>query len=88
MSDFVLAFALIAVVLMVTALASGLIERSPLSFPLLFIGLGFALGERGFGILELGPHSFIIEVVATLTLSLVLFLDAVKLQLDDARQPG
>ncbi|MCH8825407.1 MAG: cation:proton antiporter [Chloroflexi bacterium] len=83
MPDIVVAFGLIATVLILTALASGLIERSVLSFPFLFIALGFALGERGVGLLVLGPHSAILEVVATLTLALVLFLDAVKLQVDE-----
>jgi len=81
--DFVLVFGVIAVVLTVTALASGLVERSPLSFPLLFLGLGFLLGNRGFDVLDVGPHSPILEVVATLTLALVLFLDAVKLQITE-----
>lgn len=83
MPDFVIAFALIAIVLTVTALGSGLVERSPLSFPFLFLGLGFALGEWGFGILVMDTHNPILEIVATLTLSLVLFLDAVKLQIDE-----
>ena len=81
--DFELAFALIAGILTVTALASGLVERSPLSFPLMFLGLGFALGERGFGVIEMSPDAPILEAVATLTLSLVLFLDAVKVQVDE-----
>ncbi len=49
----------------------------------MFLGLGFALGGEGFGVIELGPHDQILEIVATLTLSLVLFLDATKLQLDE-----
>jgi len=81
--DFVLVLGVIAIVLTVTALASGLVERSPLSFPLMFLGLGFLLGSRGFAALEVGPHSPVLEVVATLTLALVLFLDAVKLQVDE-----
>ncbi|MCH7735898.1 MAG: cation:proton antiporter [Chloroflexi bacterium] len=80
MPDFILIFGVIAVVLTVTALTSGLVERSPLSFPLIFLGLGFLLGGRGFDVLDVGPHSPFLEVVATLTLALVLFLDAVKLQ--------
>jgi len=47
LSDFILIFGVIAVVLTVTALASGLVERSPLSFPLIFLGLGFLLGIGG-----------------------------------------
>ncbi|PKB71834.1 MAG: hypothetical protein BZY87_03710 [SAR202 cluster bacterium Io17-Chloro-G6] len=83
MPDFILVFGVIAVVLTVTALASGLVERSPLSFPLMFLGLGFLLGSRGFDVLDVGPHSPVLEVVATLTLALVLFLDAVKLQITE-----
>ena len=82
MPDLVLAFGLIAIVLTVTALAAGLVERSPLSFPLMFLGLGFVIGERGFGFVSLGAHDPILEIVATLTLSLVLFLDAVTIGFD------
>ena len=83
MPDFVLAFGIIAVILTVTALAAGLVERSPLSFPLMFLGFGFLLGERGFGFIEMDPHDPLLEVIATLTLCLVLFLDAVKLQVEE-----
>ena len=85
MPDYILAFGIVAVVLCVTALASGVVERSPISYPLLFLGLGFLLGEGGLELVEMGPHSPILEIVAALTLSLVLFLDAVKLQLDQLR---
>ena len=74
---------MIAVVLTVTALASGIVERSPLSFPLIFLGLGFLLGGKGFDALDVAPHSPFLEVVATLTLALVLLLDAVKLQVSE-----
>ena len=83
MPGFVLAFGLIAIILIVTALASGLVERSPLSFPLIFLGFGFVLGGGGLGLIDMGPHDTTLEVVATLTLSLVLFLDASKLQLEE-----
>ncbi len=83
MSELVLGFALIAVVLTVTALASGIVERSPLSFPFAFIALGLALGQSGLGVVELGARDQVLEIVATFTLSLVLFLDAVKLQLSE-----
>lgn len=55
MTDFVLIFGVVAVALTVTALASGLVERSPLSFPLIFLGLGFLLGSRGFDQLDVAP---------------------------------
>ena len=83
MPDFVLGFGLVAVVLTVTGLVSGIVERSPVSFPLLFLGLGLALGGGGLGVIELGPHDELLEILATLTLSLVLFLDAVKLDVKE-----
>jgi hypothetical protein len=43
------AFGLIAGVLVLSALAAGLVERAPLSFPMLFLGLGFLLGDRASG---------------------------------------
>jgi NhaP-type Na+/H+ or K+/H+ antiporter len=78
-----LVFGVIAIILVVTTLASGIVERSPLSFPLMFLGLGLVLGKHGFGVIELGPHDQILEVTATLTLALVLFLDAAQLQIEE-----
>ncbi len=83
MGDLMLMFGMIAVILTVTALASGLVERSPLSLPLIFLGLGLFLGHAEVGVLDVGPHDLILEVVAALTMALVLFLDAAKLQVDE-----
>ena len=80
MPDLFSIIALVAVVLTVTALASGIVQRSALSFPLIFISLGFVLGEGGLSVVEMGPNDPVLEVVATLTLALVLFLDAMQLQ--------
>lgn len=85
MPDLLTAFALIAIVLLVSALASGLVERAPLSLPMLFLGLGFLLGEGGLGVLTLGPEDRTLEAVAILSLALVLFLDAVRLRFDGGR---
>ncbi|MDQ3855785.1 MAG: cation:proton antiporter, partial [Chloroflexota bacterium] len=74
------ALGLIAVVLVGSALASGLVERWPISFPILFLGLGFLLGEHGPGLIRIGAHDPTLEAVATVSLAFVLFLDAVKLQ--------
>ncbi len=85
MNEIVVGFALIAIVLLVTPLISGYVDRSPLSFAFLFLLLGIAIGEGGIGLMELDVHDQILEVVATLTLSLVLFLDAVKLQISELK---
>jgi NhaP-type Na+/H+ or K+/H+ antiporter len=75
--DLLLGFALVAVVLTIAGLTSGLVERAPLSFPIIFLGLGFLLG--GLGLLHFGPESALLETVATLTLSMVLCLEAVRI---------
>ena len=80
------AFGLIAGVLVVSALAAGLVERAPLSFPMLFLGLGFLLGDRGLQFISIGLDSRMLEVVAVLALALVLFLDAVNLELTELRR--
>jgi NhaP-type Na+/H+ or K+/H+ antiporter len=75
-----------ALVLTISALAAGLVERAPLSFPMLFLGLGFLLGPSGFDLIDIGVHDPLLELVATLTLALVLFLDAVNLEFARERQ--
>jgi NhaP-type Na+/H+ and K+/H+ antiporter len=68
-------FALIAGVLMLAALVSGLVERAPLSFPIVFLGLGFLMGERGLGLIRADLFDTSLEAIA-MALSFVLFLDA------------
>jgi sodium/hydrogen antiporter len=67
-------FALVAVVLTIAGLTSGFVERAPISFPIIFLGLGYLLG--GLDFLHLGPESALLETVATLTLAMVLCLEA------------
>jgi NhaP-type Na+/H+ or K+/H+ antiporter len=86
MSELVLGLALIAVVLVVSALASGIVERAPLSFPMIFLGLGFLLGPQGLRVIQIEPHSFMLEAVGVVCLALVLFLDAIKIQVDELRR--
>lgn len=86
MPDLLLIFSLVATVLLVSALASGVVERAPLSFPIIFLGLGVLLGERGLGLLRVDMHDPTLEVLGIITLALVLFLDAVKLDLQAGRR--
>src|SRR5215472_17666018 len=78
--ELALGLGVLALVLMACALASGIVERVPISFPMIFIGLGFVLGPKGIGLIRLTPDNQVLHVVAVLTLSLVLFLDAVNLE--------
>lgn len=78
--ELTLGLGILALVLMASALASGIVERVPISFPMIFIGLGFLLGPLGVGLVRLTPDNQVLRTVAVLTLSLVLFLDAVNLE--------
>ena len=86
MAGLIFVFGLVAVVLLVSALASPLVERAPLSFPMIFLGLGVLLGPLGVGVLELDAHDPMLEAVAVFNLALVLFLDAARLRLDQGRK--
>ena len=76
-------FALLAIVLTVAALASGIVDRSPISYPIIFLGIGLLLGRTG--VVRIDLFSPGLEAVATLSLALVLFLDAVRLDVNELR---
>jgi NhaP-type Na+/H+ or K+/H+ antiporter len=81
-----LALAAMGAVLVLSALGAGLVDRAPLSFPVLFLVLGAALGPLGLGVLSVRADSTAVEVLATFTLSLILFLDAVNLERTQERR--
>jgi sodium/hydrogen antiporter len=85
---FAATLALIGIVIIVSALLSGLIERSGLPQVAVFLGIGAALGPAGLGVLNLTLDSSVVRVVATLSLTLVLFTDAVALDLAEVRRHG
>lgn len=67
--------------------------RDGSSVPLLpqggfFLLLGLAIGPHGLGWMKIGLDSPILRVVSTLGLALVLFSDAVTLDLSEVRQQG
>lgn len=86
MPDVVLGFALLSVVLTASALLSGIVGRVPLSFPMIFLGLGLLLGPGGLHVIEMDAHDPVLEVVAIVSLTLVLFLDAVRMEVAEIRR--
>ena len=84
----VLALALIGIVIVVSALLSGLVDRSGLPQVAVFICLGAALGPAGLGVFDMTLESPVVRVVATLSLTLVLFTDAVTLSIAEVRRYG
>ncbi len=85
---FVLTLALVGVVIIIAALLSGLIDRSDLPQIGVFLALGAMLGPAGLGLLDITLESPILRIVATLSLVLVLFTDAVGLSIAEVRRHG
>jgi sodium/hydrogen antiporter len=85
---FVLTLALVGVVIIIAALLSGLIDRSDLPQVGVFLALGAMLGPAGLALLDVTLESPTLRVVATLSLVLVLFTDAVSLSIAEVRRHG
>ena len=85
---FVLTLALVGLVIIIAALLSGLIDRSDVPQVGVFLALGAMLGPAGLGLLNVSLESPILRVVATLSLVLVLFTDAVSLSFAEVRRHG
>jgi NhaP-type Na+/H+ or K+/H+ antiporter len=77
--------ALVGLVILVASLASGLIERLGIPAVAVFLVLGTLLGPHGLGLLDFGLDSPALGAIATLSLVLVLFTDAVSVNLTELR---
>jgi NhaP-type Na+/H+ or K+/H+ antiporter len=84
--SFVTTLAVIGVVVIISALLSGLVERSGLPQVAIFLALGAVLGPAGLGVLNISLDSAPLRVVAMLSLALVLFTDAVSLNIAEVRR--
>jgi sodium/hydrogen antiporter len=82
------ALAIIGVVIIISALLSGLIDRSGLPQVAVFLALGASLGPFGLHFLDISLDSATLRVVATLSLALVLFTDAVSLSIAEVWRRG
>jgi len=78
--------ALIGIVIIVSALLSGVVDRTGLPWVAVFIGIGTALGPFGLGLFNMTLESPVLRVVATLSLTLVLFTDAVTLNTKEVKR--
>jgi NhaP-type Na+/H+ or K+/H+ antiporter len=81
------ALALIGIVILVSSLLSGLIERTGVPQVAIFLLLGAVLGPAGLNLVNLTLESPTLEWIATLGLVLVLFTDAIAMDLSEIRRP-
>jgi sodium/hydrogen antiporter len=83
---FIAALALIGVVIIAASLLSGAVERSGAPQVAIFLLLGAMLGPAGIGVVEFQLQSESLEVFATLALVLVLFGDAISVDIGEVRE--
>jgi sodium/hydrogen antiporter len=84
--QFATTLALIGVVIVISSLLSGLVERTGLPQVAVFLALGAIIGPFGLGVVDVTVDSPILRVVATLSLALVLFTDALTLNVTELRR--
>ena len=73
--------AVIAAALLAFGAVSRKAERSPITPPIVFLGLGLAFGQAGLGWMELDVGHGVVHGMAELTLVIVLFIDASRIDL-------
>ena len=77
--------AVVGAVFLVFALASARLEGTVLTAPLIFVAFGFLAGAGGMGFANIDVEHSAIHVIAELTLILVLFTDAARIDLKRVR---
>jgi sodium/hydrogen antiporter len=83
--SFAATLALIGLVILVASLLSGVVERTGIPQVAIFLLLGAVLGPAGLGLVRLSLDSPALEVLATLGLVLVLFSDAIALDIGEVK---
>jgi NhaP-type Na+/H+ or K+/H+ antiporter len=83
---FIETLALTGAVIIISALLSGLIDRTGIPPVAVFLAIGASLGVFGMNIIEISLDSPILRIVATLSLALVLFTDALTLDIGEVRR--
>lgn len=80
--------ALVGVVIVIAALLSGVIEKTGFPQVAAFLALGAAIGPAGLNLFHVTLDSPILDIVSTLSLVLVLFTDAISLNLNEVKKAG
>jgi NhaP-type Na+/H+ or K+/H+ antiporter len=86
LESFTATVALIGLVILVSSLLSGVVERTGIPQVAIFLLLGAVLGPFGLGVFDLGLDSPALRAIATLGLVLVLFSDAISIDLSAVRR--
>src|SRR5688572_24698840 len=77
---------LLGLVILAAGALSGIFEKVGLPLVALFIGLGTILGPYGLDLISFGAESPVLGMIATLSLVLVLFTDALSVDKSEVRR--
>ncbi len=77
---------LIALFILLVGLFSGRLERTVITLPMVFVTFGLLIGPVGLNLIQLDVESSVIHILAEVTLVLVLFTDASRIDLKVLRR--
>jgi NhaP-type Na+/H+ or K+/H+ antiporter len=83
---FLYTLGLVGAVIVISALFSGVVERTGVPQVVVFLAIGALIGPAGFALMDAGVDSPILRIVSTLSLALILFTDAVSLNVKEVRE--
>ena len=75
-----------ALLVFLYGLFSARIDRTVVTAPMVFVAVGVLAGPLGFGLFEAGPDAEIVQVIAEVTLILILFTEASTIDLKALRR--
>lgn len=78
--------AILAVFVLVFALLSRRLDPTPVTGPMVFVAFGVVVGPAGFDVLNVGIDGGVVRVLAEATLVLVLFTDAIRIDVGKLRR--
>jgi NhaP-type Na+/H+ or K+/H+ antiporter len=76
----------IAAVVVAYAVVSRRLDRTPVTAAIFFVSLGLLFGSKGLGLIDLGSRSEAVRLLAEVTLTLVLFADASRIDIGALRR--
>ncbi len=78
--------AAIAAFLVIYSTIAKRLDGTSITAPMLFVVFGFIAGERGLGIVTLAPDNEMLQILAEITLTLILFADAARIDINVLRE--
>ncbi len=85
-SRLALALGAVGLVIILSALVSGIVDRGPVSEVLVFIAIGVVVGPWGLDVIDFGIDAPPVVAAGTISLVLVFFIDAIKINVWELRK--